>query len=708
MKSYTLYMAVALTLLPTAGRAKSIEWYRGGHITYDVQKKHDAVVEKAIALFDGDMQAVTGKNIRQGGNADVEIFQLNMASNKDLRTLESLKVPFMKFITKKDAFWLGIRDGKMIVVGADGCGTAYGLLELSRMAGVSPWVWWGDVRPAKRSRLTIDDKFEVTRAPSVALRGINLEQVRWQSSDYRHLLELMLRLRANVLSAGWDGGHMTLPANKTFKVLADSFGIRIAMPHDGNAIRIHEHKKNINVDITLHDDGYGYLMPTDNALGNGGGMVYHLSYAGRPHDNLWLPATQPGLVVSELHTAYYHGANRLWMFSINNPKLLAYPLSLAMDLAWNVNSVSNTRADDHLTAWLAEQFGRPVAERLAQPMVDFARLTAIRRPDMMDFSEQTTPTKANPTGDGGVRNTEFNAEEFGNELERYINEFQSVSRRVDEVLSLVDDPLKDAYFAAVQYPVKAASLMAVKQLQAQEARLIGRPASFHHDDEALESAVRSVMACRKLQQLNSFYTDSLAGGKWKGRVDLAPRGLALYSRPLLPDTISEDEISRYGNGGAVDAPLQDDGCIIRQGFEYASGSKGVEEVGLLGRSLRAVTLQQGDSLVYEFSTGTLGGVLRLAFIPLFSLDGGSSECSIKIDSQAPTTIIINDGARSDRWVSAVLRGQSLVSLPVSLKPGRHTLTVKALNDHVAIDQWMIDRYVNRHFYVFPTGFTRNK
>jgi len=48
-----------------------------------------------------------------------------------------------------------------------------------------------------------------------------------------------------------------------------------------------------------------------------------------------------------------------------------------------------------------------------------------------------------------------------------------------------------------------------------------------------------------------------------------------------------------------------------------------------------------------------------------------------------------------------LRGQSLVELPIALPSGSHTLTIKALNDHVAIDQWMIDRDVNRHFYVFP-------
>ena len=49
----------------------------------------------------------------------------------------------------------------------------------------------------------------------------------------------------------------------------------------------------------------------------------------------------------------------------------------------------------------------------------------------------------------------------------------------------------------------------------------------------------------------------------------------------------------------------------------------------------------------------------------------------------------------------MLRGQALVTLPVALSSGAHTLTIKALSDHVVFDEWMIDRDADRHFYVFP-------
>src|SRR5690348_2923548 len=39
----------------------------------------------------------------------------------------------------------------LIIAGADRRGTAYGVFELSKLLGVSPWKWWADVHPEKHS-----------------------------------------------------------------------------------------------------------------------------------------------------------------------------------------------------------------------------------------------------------------------------------------------------------------------------------------------------------------------------------------------------------------------------------------------------------------------------------------------------------------------------------------------------------------------------
>ncbi|MCS2864975.1 glycosyl hydrolase 115 family protein [Bacteroides thetaiotaomicron] len=65
------------------------------------------------------------------------------------------------------------------MVGSDGRGTAYGILELSRLAGVSPWVWWGDVTPIKKNQLTLPADYTTFQSPSVEYRGIFLNDEDW-------------------------------------------------------------------------------------------------------------------------------------------------------------------------------------------------------------------------------------------------------------------------------------------------------------------------------------------------------------------------------------------------------------------------------------------------------------------------------------------------------------------------------------------------
>jgi hypothetical protein len=42
----------------------------------------------------------------------------------------------------------------LVIAGADRRGTAYGVFTLSEAIGVSPWVWWADVTPQKRTAMT--------------------------------------------------------------------------------------------------------------------------------------------------------------------------------------------------------------------------------------------------------------------------------------------------------------------------------------------------------------------------------------------------------------------------------------------------------------------------------------------------------------------------------------------------------------------------
>ena len=50
--------------------------------------------------------------------------------------------------------WPGVTKG-LVIAGSDRRGTIYGIYELSRQIGVSPWYWWADVMPEKQDNLVV-------------------------------------------------------------------------------------------------------------------------------------------------------------------------------------------------------------------------------------------------------------------------------------------------------------------------------------------------------------------------------------------------------------------------------------------------------------------------------------------------------------------------------------------------------------------------
>lgn len=231
---------------------KEFVWYNGKRpITYSLPGSVSPVVTVALDMFKGDMQQVTGVLPQKTlfGTAVINIIQLD--KNKSiLRDLRKDGIPVDSIVARKDAFFIKIRENQLLVVGSDGRGTAYGILELSRLAGVSPWVWWGDVTPMRKERLTLPADYSTFQSPSVEYRGIFLNDEDWslqpwswknfEPSDikgrigartYKEIFKLLMRLRANAI---WPGMHgITTPFYFVpgAKEAADSCGILIGTSH---------------------------------------------------------------------------------------------------------------------------------------------------------------------------------------------------------------------------------------------------------------------------------------------------------------------------------------------------------------------------------------------------------------------------------------------------------------------------------------------
>jgi len=49
----------------------------------------------------------------------------------------------------------------------------------------------------------------------------------------------------------------------------------------------------------------------------------------------------------------------------------------------------------------------------------------------------------------------------------------------------------------------------------------------------------------------------------------------------------------------------------------------------------------------------------------------------------------------------VMRGQAIRNTMHKISKGKHTLVITALDNHVVVDQWMLDFKPARSFYLFP-------
>ena len=62
--------------------------------------------------------------------------------------------------------------GGAIILGSDKRGTIYGIYELSRQLGVSPWYWWADIPVAHHDEVYVKPGVYTDGEPKVKYRGI--------------------------------------------------------------------------------------------------------------------------------------------------------------------------------------------------------------------------------------------------------------------------------------------------------------------------------------------------------------------------------------------------------------------------------------------------------------------------------------------------------------------------------------------------------
>lgn len=564
------------------------------------------------------------------------------------------------------------KEKALVIFGSDTRGTIWGVIDLTREMGVSPWEWWADVAIRRVDRIAVDASLHYSREPSVKYRGIFLNAGEhgmnpWVSKtfdpaqgnmgprSYARIFELMWRLKANTIwpamtkvdtpfnaildNARTAAGYAIVRGSSHVEMLLrtnsrewdpatrgpynwllnrqemihywtesvqkfgsyenlytvglrnmDDFPMQGVNTPEQMADVLHEvingqrkilsdelHRPaseapqvftaykevlpaydtgriQLPPDITINwpDDNFGYIRRLSNTeerkRSGGSGIYYHDTFWGPPNAYMWLQSTHPALMWEEMTKAWQFDARQLWILNVGSIKPGEFLTQLFLAIAFDVprfNTCSSVRV--YMRDWAAENFGRQHADRVADLLWGYYQLAFERAPEFMGWTEVFPET--------AIRQTEFNAFDFGDENARRVEAYQQLVSAGNDLAATLTADRRDAFYQLVQYQMLGAAAINLRQLYLDKTILYG----LQHRASANVYAQKAKEAQEKILTDARIYNEEMAGGKWRHMIDPLPKDLPIYETPHFP---------RWSDNGEKKCGVQVEGGAFFDGSDW--------------------------------------------------------------------------------------------------------------------------------------------
>ena len=215
------------------------------------QQEHSCVQLAAQNLL-VDFEKVTGQKASFSDGA-VEVLVGTVGCNPQIDqwvkqgVLSGLKGKTEKYLIKT----IG---SQLVIAGSDKRGTVYGIYELSKQMGVSPWYYWADVPVEQHAAIYIKKGEYTDGEPAVRYRGLFLNDeapclTTWVKNTfgtdfgghqfYEKVFELILRLKGNYLWPAMWGWAFYADDPENLKT-ADKMGVMMGTSHHEPMARNHQ------------------------------------------------------------------------------------------------------------------------------------------------------------------------------------------------------------------------------------------------------------------------------------------------------------------------------------------------------------------------------------------------------------------------------------------------------------------------------------
>lgn len=336
---------------------------------------------------------------------------------------------------------------------------------------------------------------------------------------------LTLEEQAHVLEKAFDDQRQLL--KEEIKMPAES--IPQAFTPYKEVLETYDHGMALPDDVTIvwSEDDFGYMKRLSNSKeqqrSGRSGVYYHISYWGPPKHYLWLASTPPTLMFEELQKAYKTTADRLWVVNVGDIKPAEYPITLFMDMAFDMERFSFENINQHSVDFLCNIFGEKYKKDFTDIQNTYFKLAFARKPEYMERSTDT----------------EFSIQNY-NEADRRLAEYARIAGKATDIMNKLDKDAVPAFFQLVYYPVKGSALVNQMTLTGQKNRF------FASQQRATANLAKKQMnAYGDTLEMMTLEYNTLLNGKWKGMMSLIHGGARSFER------------SRVDSVTLSDAPLWD-------------------------------------------------------------------------------------------------------------------------------------------------------
>ncbi len=347
---------------------------------------------------------------------------------------------------------------------------------------------------------TVSERGQYENVYTVGLRGVHDTQMVGgvDVNEQVALLEQVFKDQRDILAKYIDKKITDIPqVFIPYKEVQDYYDSGLKVPDD--------------VTIMWSDDNWGNIRrlfrPDDKPWSGRGGVYYHYDFHGGPRSYEWLNTSPIPRTWEQMHLAFRHGADRVWIVNVGDIKPMEFPISFFLDYAWAPDKLPAECLPDYTRLWAQQQFGPKYAEDIADILRKYTKYNGRRKPEMVAADTYSLSNYR--------------------EWETIVADYKKIAQKAEKIYNDLPAEYKDAYYQLVLYPTAACANLNELYVT------VGKNSLYAKQGRAAtgDMAKKVEELFNKDAELSNYYNKVMANGKWNHIMDTTHIGYTSWNPP---------------------------------------------------------------------------------------------------------------------------------------------------------------------------------